>query len=295
MVRHLPPLRAVLHFEAVANQGTLAAAAGLLGVSKGAVSQQLRQLEEFLGVALFDRSGRSLQLTDAGQRFFVATQSAFDGLESATARLSRQRQRRSLRLTVLPAFASLWLVQRLDQFQSRFPELDIEISSDASLVDFSRSDAHLGVRFGAGDAAGLISSELAVDELTPVCSPAYAKRLKLKQPSDVSRCRLLHDTYWHDDWMRWCEASGAEVPTGQEGQYFSLYSVAIDAAQAGGGIAMGHRLLIRDLVLGKQLVEPFRKTVPAREPYALVKPERSVEASFVTAFEEWISGAFNAR
>ncbi len=243
MVRRLPPLRAVAYFEAVAERQSLVAAAAELGVSKGAVSRQLRQLEAYLGLALFDRSGRRLALTDAGQRYYVAVPNALEELETVAQRLSRQRERRSLRITVLPAFASLWLAHRLQEFQAGRPDLDIEISADAALVDFSRSDAHLGIRFGGEQAAGLTSRVLGIDCLTPMCSPVYAERLALREPSD-----LLHDTYWHDDWQRWCAAAAIALPESQEGQYFSHYSVAIDAALAGGGLAMGHGLLIATLL-----------------------------------------------
>ncbi len=285
-------MRAVAYFEAVAERRSLVEAAGQLGVTKAAVSQQLRLLEAYLGVALFDRSGRRLELTDAGQRYYVAAESALAGLESATRRLSRQRSRRSLRITVLPAFASLWLAQRLHEFQAGRPDLDIELTSDPAVVDFSRSDAHLGIRFGAEDAAGLTTTPLGHDRLTPVCSPDFAKRMALVEASDFRRCRLLHDTYWHDDWQRWCAAIDQPLSRRQEGQYFSLYSVAIDAARAGGGIAIGHERLVETLIGRGELVKPFEEGVPARAAYSLVRPRRSDSLSFVRAFESWLKAAF---
>ncbi len=292
MVRRLPPLRAVAYFEAVAERKSLVAAAGRLGVTKGAVSQQIRQLEVYLGLALFDRSGRSLELTDAGQRYYVAAQACLEGLERATERLSRLRQRRSLRITVLPAFAALWLVQRLRLFQDLHPDLDIEVSSDAALVDFSRSDAHLGIRFGPGAAAGLSTTPLALDRLSPVCSPDYARRMGLSVPADLLRCRLLHDTYWHDDWQRWGAGVGLPLSDGQEGQYFSLYSVAIEAARAGGGLAMGHDILVEPLVRRGELIRPFAEGIQAAQPYSLVRPRRSDNLASVRDFEDWITAAF---
>ncbi len=292
MARQLPPLRAVAYFEAVAERQSLVEAASQLGVTKAAVSQQLRLLESYLGVALFDRSGRRLELTDAGQRYYVAAESALEGLERATQVLSRQRSRRSLRITVLPAFAALWLAHRLQEFQAGRPDLDIEISSDPALVDFSRSDAHLGIRFGVGEGSGLTTTALGHDRLVPVCSPAYAKRMALFEPPDVQRCRLLHDTYWHDDWQRWSAACGLTLSRRQEGQYFSLYSVAIDAARAGGGIAMGHERLVETFIARGDLVKPFSQSLEAHSPYSLVRPRRSDGLSFVRAFESWLQAAF---
>ena len=288
MRRQLPPLRAIEHFEAVAEHGNLNRASEQLGVTKGAVSQQIRKLEEFLGVALFQRSGRSLILTDAGQRYYAAVRSSLETLEDATLRLRRQRQRRSFRLSVLPAFASMWLAHRIHHFQSEYDDLDIEVGSDASLVDFSRSDAHVGLRFGRGPGSDVVSVELTIDDLYPVCSAQYRDDLDINKPEDLQRCRLLHDTVWQDDWPRWYAAVGAHLSDAQEGQYFSLYSVAIDVARAGGGVAIGHDLLVRDLVSRGDLVRPFSTTIKAREAYYLVWPGRSGDLSFVRGFAQWL-------
>ena len=292
MPRRLPPLRAVSYFEAVAERRSLVEAAGALGVTKGAVSQQIRALEQYLGVALFDRTGRRLDLTDAGQRYYVAAQAALEGLEAATARLARQRLRRSFRITALPAFVSLWMASRLSDFQAAHEDVDIEVLSDASLVDFSRSDAHAGIRFGSGEAAGLVTRTIAIDRLTPVCSPDYARAHGLSRPEDLAPCRLLHDTYWHDDWQRWSASCGFAPAARQAGQHFSAYSVVVDIARSGGGVAIGHMLLLRDMLDRGELVAPFAASVPAREPYTLVRPGHGEAPGFVAAFEDWLVAAF---
>ncbi len=288
MRRRLPPLRSVEYFEAVAENNSVVAAASQLGVTKGAVSQQIRVLEDYLGTALFNRTGRTVSLNDAGHRYYSAVQNSLSTLEQATTRLSRQTSRTTFRLTVLPAFASMWLVQRLAAFQNQFPNIDIEIAADAAMADFKRSDIHLGIRYSTGNAANLVASTLCTDKLFPVCSPAYQEKMDLQQPSDLMRCRLLHDTYWHGDWQRWCTDTGTLLPNRQEGQYFTHYSVAIDAARADGGVAMGHALLIEDLLKRGDLIRPFAASVPALEPYVLVHPKRYSRLSFVRGFEGWI-------
>ncbi|MGO1120359.1 LysR substrate-binding domain-containing protein [Rhodovibrionaceae bacterium A322] len=288
MRRKLPPLRAVEYFEAVAEQESIVAAAEQLGVTKGAVSQQVRLLEEYLGSALFVRSGRSLSLSDAGQRYYAAVQTSLSTLETATRRLTRQRTRKSFRLTVLPAFASMWLVHRLIEFQELYPDIDIEMAADAAMADFSRSDAHMGIRYSRGDVSGLQATELCRDRLFPVCSADYQQKMALESPSDLARCRLLHDTYWNEDWQSWCRGTGVLLPNRQEGQYFTLYSVAVDAARSGGGVAMGHKLLVEDLVRKGDLVRPFSESVCAPEPYVLVQPKQDKQLSFVRGFEHWL-------
>ncbi|MDJ0951530.1 MAG: LysR substrate-binding domain-containing protein [Alphaproteobacteria bacterium] len=289
MRRRLPPLRAIRCFEAAADHENLVVAADMLGVTKGAVSQQIKLLEQYLGVALFDRAGRGLALTDAGRRYHSAVRTSLATLERATDQIARQRSRGTFRLTVLPAFASMWLVHRLADYQERHPNIDIEISADAAMVDFSRSDAHLGIRYAKGDATGLSVRILGHDRLFPVCSPAYRDAQRIGTAADLARCRLLHDTYWHDDWTRWAAGTGTALPNLQEGQYFTLYSVAIDAARSGGGVAMGHALLVGDMLARGDLVRPFAESVTAREPYVLVRPARADHLDFVRAFERWIA------
>lgn len=287
-MRRLPPLRAVQYFEAAADCESLVEAASELGVTKGAVGQQVRVLEAYLGLALFERVGRGIRLTDAGRRYHSATRVALSGLERETERLSPSTARGTLRLSVLPAFASMWLVHRLSAFQDAHPRLSIELSSDAALVDFAKSDAHLGIRYADGVEAGVASIELCRDTIYPVCSPAYRDAIAPRGPEDLARCRLLHDNYWGDDWAVWSGAAGICPPEAREGQYFTLYSVAIDAARSGAGLAMGHDLLVRDLVARGDLVRPFTITALAPRPYRLVRPRRADHLSFVRAFEGWI-------
>ena len=288
MRRRLPPLRSVEYFEAVAENESIVMAGEQVGVTKGAISQQIRLLEEYLGTELFNRSGRTISLNDAGRRYYSAVQSSLSTLEQATTRLSRQKLRTTFRLTVLPAFASMWLVRRLAEFQNKFPNIDMEIAADAAMADFSRSDIHLGIRYSKGDVTDLITKNLYTDNLFPVCSEAYQKKMKLEQPSDLAHCRLLHDTYWNEDWQRWCNETGTPLPNRQEGQYFTHYSVAIDAAKSDGGVAMGHALLVEEALSQGELICPFDISISASEPYVLVHPKRYSNLSFVEEFEKWI-------
>ncbi len=299
MARRLPPLRTIRTFEAAADHESFALAAEALGVTKGAVSQQIKQLEAFLGLPLFARSGRGVRLTDAGRRYHSAVRTALAVLERETERLAGPRGtgqgRALLRLTVLPAFAAMWLIPRLAGFQDEHPRIDIEVSADPEVVDFARSDAHLGIRYGAGAGADLTVVPLGRDRLLPVCSPAYRAARGLERPADLARCRLLHDTFWRDDWYRWWRKSGAAPPEAlpnlEEGQHFTLYSMAIEAAKSGLGVAMGHALLVERELAAGTLVAPFAASVPAAERYYLVRPGRSAHLSAVRAFEDWLLGA----
>lgn len=292
MARLLPSLKAVRYFELAAEHESFARAADELRVSKGAISQQVKALEQYLGVSLFRRTGRRVTLTDAGRRYHSAARNAFNILEKETERVAGSRVRGKLRVTVLPAFASIWLVPRLSNFQKSMPHIDIVVSADAEMVDFSRSDAQLGIRYGTPEADGLTVTHLGHDSLTPVCSPAYAESKAIRRAEDLSRCLLLHDTYWFDDWRRWLAATGVSGSLGGDGQFFTHYSMAIDSARAGGGIAMGHRLLLRDLIARNELVCPLEQAVEAQHGYFVVVPDHASHLDYVMRFRDWLVASF---
>ena len=291
-MRLIPPLKAVRYFELAAEHESFVRAADDLRVSKGAVSQQVKLLEQFLGVALFRRIGRRVTLTDAGRRYHSAARNAFNILEKETERLAGARVRGQLKITVLPAFASIWLVPRLSGFQKSMPHIDIVVFADAEMVDFSRSDAQLGIRYGTTDADELTATYLGHDTLIPVCTPEYAETKAIRRPEDLSRCLLLHDTYWPDDWPRWLSMTGVAGSLGGDGQFFTHYSMAIDTARAGGGIAMGHRLLLRDLIARKELVCPLEQTLAAQQGYFVVVPDNAAHLDYVKRFRNWLTASF---
>lgn len=291
MRRVLPPLRAVQYFERAAERESFSDAAEDLSVSKGSISQQVRQLESYLGVQLFRKSGRRVALTDAGRRYHSAVRNALNILEAETERTVGSRKRVTLRITALPAFASVWLVPRLDAFQKLYPHLDIEISADAEIVDFNRSDAQVGIRYGGPSQEGVTSTHLGTDTLFPVCAPAYRDAMVLKRPGDLSKCRLLHDTYWRDDWSRWLAAASAENCAGRDSQFYTHYSMVIDAARAGAGVAIGHGMLIADLLERGELVRLFDRTIDAQEGYFAVIPERARHLDYVGRFRDWLVSA----
>ena len=292
MPRLFPSLKAVRYFELAAEHESFVRAADDLRVSKGAVSQQVKKLEQFLGVSLFRRTGRRVTLTDAGRRYHSAVRNAFNILEKETERIAGSRVRGQLKITVLPAFASMWLVPRLSDFQKTMPHIDIVVSADPEMVDFTRSDAQLGIRYGTTDADGLTATYLGRDALSPVCTPEYAETMNITRPADLSRCLLLHDTYWSDDWTRWLSEAGVAGSLGGDGQFFTHYSMAIGTARAGGGIAMGHQQLLRDLIARQELVCPLEQTITAEQGYFVVVPDKSAHLDYVKRFQNWLTASF---
>ncbi len=294
MTRLVPPLKAVRYFELAAEFESFSRAAEALRVSKGAVSQQVTKLELFLGVSLFRRAGRGVALTDAGRRYHSAARNAFNILETETERIAGARRRGQLKVTVLPAFASLWLVPRLPTFQKSAAHLDIVISAEAEVVDFAKSDAHIGIRYGTPSQSGLQETLLGQDRLTPVCAPGYAQSHEIRTAEDLARCVLLHDTFWSSDWPRWLAAAGVADRLGGDGQFFTHYSLAIDTARAGGGVAMGHRLLLRDAIDRGDLVCPLALSISTLDPYLIVVPDNAAHLDVVKRFRNWLVESFAA-
>ncbi len=291
MKRRLPPLNAVRAFEVAAEHESFAVAAGELGVTKGAVSQQVRALEDYLGSPLFVRRARGLRLTDAGRQYHSAVRSSLNTLERATARFVPPRTRATLKLSVLPAFASMWLVPRFTDFQARHANIDVQLSANAEIVDFDRGDVQVGIRYGTGGMRGGGVHSLGRDRLFPVCAPAYADARGLRTPADLAGCRLLHDTYWQDDWRRWAEAAGIDLPNRHTGQYFTHYSMAADAARAGAGVLIGHERLLAPALAAGELVRLPGPDIAATDAYYVVYPPRCAHVAAVNDFVAWLLAA----
>jgi len=291
-MRRLPPLNSIRAFEAAAERESFAAAADELGVTQGAVSQQIKILEDYLGQKLFIRAGRGVVLSDVGRRFHSVVRVALNALELETARYVTPKSASTIKFTVLPAIASLWLVPRLETFQKLRPNVQLQISADPEIVDFARSDFHIGIRYGSGHVEQCRSVNLGYDRLYPVCSPAYLAENPVAEASDLSRCRLLHDTFWHEDWDRWKKAYAPLVDSHVTGQYFTHYSLAVDVARAGGGILMAHERLLRNFLENGELVPVINQSIPSSMEYYVVYPMRVAHLGPVKDFAAWMTENF---
>jgi len=288
MVRSLPPLNWIRAFEAAARHESFRLAAEELGVSAGAVSQKVKALEERLDVALFERRPRGVHLTDAGQRYRDDLGPALDGIAAATERIASAAGGAKLRVTVLPAVAERWLAPRLARFGEQRPEIAIEVSADADVANLAHSAFDLAIHYELPAGHGLATVPLFHDRMSPVCSPAFAADAGLRDPADLLNCRLLYDTTWAEDWPLWFRAAGLPEDGGQRGSGFTLYSMAVEAAAEGLGVAIGHHTLVaRDLEAGR-LIAPFDLQVPAPRGYAVMVPRWSSGKPGVSDFVDWL-------
>ena len=282
---HLPPLSTVRSFEATARHGSAARAAEELHVTPGAISQQLRKLEDFVGQRLFERQARGLVLTDAGRVLLAGCQEALAALQRATAQLRHQRQ--VLLVSCTPVFAAQWLVPRLQDFLQSAPEVDVHVSTTARLVDLAAEGVHFAVRHGLGRYAGLQSRRLLDDDLQPVCSPLWVAHRPTAQAADITAAGLLHDGQ-RDDWQLWARAAGRPQLDTSQGIVFVDSNAAIEAALAGRGVALARRsMVVNELEQGRLLALQVPPVVTPLA-YYLVFREPTLAQPAARRFHDWL-------
>jgi DNA-binding transcriptional LysR family regulator len=294
-LRTLPPLNALRAFEAAARHLSFTRAAEELRVTQAAVSHQVKALEQRLGIALFRRLPRSLILTDEGQALLPELRDAFDRLARAIDRVGERTARGRLTVSLLTTFALSWLIPRLPRFNQLHPAIDVCFITSLHLTDFVREDVDVAIRYGRGPWPGLRCDKLFEDALTPLCGKRWLA--KLGRPEHLARVPLLAVT-GHNHWRRWLEAARLlriEMTVRQE---FDGSRIAVDAAVAGGGVAIGNPKLFRDMIAAGQLFQPFDLIVPSEDAYWLVCPESAAERPKNQIFRDWImaeAGSFNLR
>ncbi len=286
----LPPLNAVRAFEAAARRGSFVKAAADLGVTHWAIGKQIRLLEDWLGVPLFERRARGVALTDEGAEFLADTTQAFARLTAATEKVRRPEVRRVsglLRVNVLPSFALRWLLPRLAQFHAMFPNIEVRLSTTSRRLRYIAHAFDVGVRSGSEQAPGLRSETLMPDRRRPACSPQVLHRRPIETAQDLSRHTLLHSVSTRSAWPHWLAAAGApELSPARHVELEHVY-LQLQAAVDGLGVALASMPLIEaDLAAGR-LVCPLAVEWHAPS-YQLVINEDRARDDAVRAFRKWI-------
>ena len=218
----------------------------------------MKSLETHLGVRLFRRLNRRVELTEAGAAFLPAARTALDVVEASAARLSTATRQGPLVVSCLPTFMMRWLIPRLYDFNARHPAIDVRLSASSAPVDFARDGVDVAIRIGAGPwPEGIEAHAFMNEEIGPVCSPALAQRRKLRRPADLGQQTLLHTETRADAWPDWLARSRTATIDASKGQRFEHFYFLLEAAVAGLGVAVAPRpLVMEDLKLGR-LVAPF--------------------------------------
>jgi len=289
MKRTLPPLNGLRAFEAAARHMSFTDAAEELNVTQAAISHQVRGLEQRLGLKLFVRRNRSLLLSEAGQAYLPSVRAAFDQLNEATEKLLQKDKGGNLTVTTTSSFAVKWLVPRLGGFQRSHPEIDVRVSTGTSLVDFSREDVDIGIRYGRGQWPNLMAERLVSEDVMPVCAPSLVKGPNgLGKPADLKRFTLLHIGSFPDDWQVWLTAAGVKGVDASRGVSFDFALAAYQAAMDGLGVALGRNPLVEPDLKAGRLVVPFEFKRSSDFAYYLVYPPEAIRRRKIKAFRDWI-------
>ena len=278
---HLNGLRAV---EAVGRLGSLPKAAGELGVSVSAVSQQLIRTEEQLGQPIFERTRAGLVPTAFGRNFLPRLADGFQQISQAIA--LAQDADRALLLSVAPTFASKWLVPRLGRLRAAYPDLKIRIDPAPGVLDLNRSDIDLAIRLGSGDWKDGIPERLLTQSMFPVCTPEFARRVSV--PADIFRQPIICYENPMFSWDEWQVATGLAGPLPFDGPTFSDPWLALEATISGQGIMLAWDLFVEDALADGRLVAPFPARVPSLIAYWLVSPRNRRPTRQVHDFQCWI-------
>ena len=288
MLRRLPALNALKSFEAAARHESFTRAAEELCVTQGAVSHQVKALEEELGVKLFNRERQRLIITEAGREYLIVVRDALDRIAVGTERLVERQSSGVLTISTSPDFAAKWLVHRLGRFAETHSDIDLRVSATLHHVDFAREDVDIAVRHGEGNWDGLFVERLADEQLFPVCSPKLmAGRQRLAKPEDVLKFPLLH-LEARQDWSKWLEAAGVPGAKVARGPVMNRASMLIDAAVDGHGIALARTTLAAWDILNGRLVRPFALSLRLSRSYWIVCPKATSALPKITRFRTWL-------
>lgn len=295
MKHPLPPLNAIRAFEAAARHGSYVGAADELGVSAAAVSQQVKNLEDFLGKQLFRRYNNRIALTDAGQTIYSGASDALQSISAMTEQVVSGRARTRLVISSVPSMAERWMVPRLALYRQGVANFRFEMRSEEDLVDFTRYEIDLRLSYGVNHYPDMVSIPLMRDEVVPMCSPAYLVRnrnageYKLAAVPDDD---LIH-TNWgpsfvsHPTWQIWLAAEG-RVPDETRGYRVGSSSLALDLAVSGVGVALGQREMGADDLAAGRLVVLDERPLPLGHAYCLVYPPTKARKAGLIDLVNWL-------
>jgi len=308
VIYRLPPLNALRVFEAAARHLSFKEAANELSITQAAVSHQIKSLEDYLGVQLFKRAGRGVQLTEAARAALPRLRDGFDALASAVEMIHVRADETDLQITAPPVFTARWLMPRLADFSRQEPKIDVRVVALSKMVDAGaldsaalvsnldlRSDTSgVEIHLGAGDYPGHRADRLFGVSTVAVASPDLVKGNALNEPADLAHHTLLHDDAMDlvaqgHAWQKWLEQAGvADKVDGTRGPHFSSNILSLEAASQKLGIALALRPLVDADIASGRLCAPFKVELKPRSAYYLVCPEVIAERPAVLAFRKWL-------
>jgi len=298
MLRRLPPLDLLICFEAAARQLSFSKAGEEVFLTQSAVSRQVKKLEGYLDIVLFERKHRALELTEQGHILYKAVSSLLDQLSTTVDSLQQGEAKRNLKVSMTTSFASLWFLPKLESFRAQHPQINLHITADNRLIDLSQGIVDIAIRYTSKNLLQDDSNiHLCNERLTPVCSPSLLQRQgrELNTVADLASYTRLHlsdpKNLWPWlQWTTWLEKIGLGPLTGQLDLRFSHYDQMIQATVFGHGISLGSLPLVDSLLEKKLLITPFKEQLISspKSFFLCLGPRRDTT---VDAFIAWIQEA----
>lgn len=284
------PLKAIVYFEAVARHRALTRASEELSVSSSAISQQIKLLENALGIALFRRVKRKLVLTEDGERLFKATSEALSIIQRSERQISRRARRRPLLVRVAPTFAALWLTKRLPDFIRDNPEIDIRIDATSELTDFEKEQVDIEIRYGRETIDRQASQLLVEDTVLPLCNQEVYRNFAYRDPAEVlGSIRWILSMKSDVSWERWMVENGLNVENAERLLQFDRSGMSIYMAQQGLGVALESTTLAHEAILDGSLRPLFPLLKPVRNAsYWMICPSHHLSRRPVHEFRSWL-------
>lgn len=285
MNKPLPSYNALRAFVAAGKHGNLKGAASELFVTASALSHQIKNMENVLGVQLFNRNKAGLTLTPKGKLIFDDLSHAFSLIQQSIHKLDAQPKNNILNISMLSTFAMRWFIPRLSSFQHQQPDIEVRISTSVHEVDFTQEDMDCAIRSGRGNWKGLHAEYLFTETFTPVCNPKLAKALQ--SPENLTKHTLLHARLRPDDWQVWLNSVGINLQAQHE-QTFETRNFAIQAAVDGVGIAIVDPSLVAEDIKAGRLITPFPQTMADKSSYYFVYPKEQINNTHIQQLQSWI-------
>jgi LysR family transcriptional regulator, glycine cleavage system transcriptional activator len=289
-----PSIQTLRAFEASGRLQSYTKAAEALGITHGAISHRIRDLEQDMGITLFERIGHTMVPTARAHGLLVQVRQILGLLDSTfppdpgsgSGSGKHRTDKHNLIISVLPAFASHWLIKRLPEFNREHPQINVDLRVSPDLIDLASSDIDAAIRYGPGDWQRTVAVKLCNETLFPVCAPALLERYVLVLPADILSAPLLRSSW--QPWTPWLTAAGLSACEPDSGSQFSDVGLMVQSAVAGHGIALARSLLVCDLIESGQLIRLFDVSVSDIYSYFLVVADNKPRSETLLKFEKWI-------
>lgn len=289
MRRKIPGIETLIAFETAARHQSFTRSADELALTQSAVGRQIACLEEYLGVALFNRVKKRLSLTDVGRVYAAQIRAHLERIERDTlAAMAHGGAGGILEIAVIPTFATRWLIPRLPRFYAQHSDITLNLTTRAEPFLFDDTPFDAAIHFGKPVWPGAVTQHLFGEEMTPVCSPALLGGRSRIPASELANFTLLHQSARADAWRQWFAAAGIENPDCMKGQRYELFSMLVEAARAGLGVALVPRFFVSSELASGELQIPCDLSLRNEKAYYLVLPEAKQNCPLLAKFSTWL-------